>query len=186
MYYFLIRNILFALVTRINYLDVWGWFVKNQSTVANWFTSIGTVGAVVVALQQTRRSDKHKRPEILMNIRHHGVYWWYYDRSGERWNTFTVGNYGNTPATKLFVEVKVDKTPDCIQKWLEENNIFYNEASKIELETKINNLSEIEEMNESTNCKKYKVEIQDYLFADEEVYIWFPREFKELYASINS
>lgn len=50
MYYFLIRNILFALVTRINYLDVWGWFVKNQSTVANWFTSIGTVGAVVVAL----------------------------------------------------------------------------------------------------------------------------------------
>lgn len=121
-----------------------------------------------------------------MNIRHHGVYWWYYDRSGERWNTFTVGNYGNTPATKLFVEVKVDKTPDCIQKWLEENNIFYNEASKIELETKINNLSEIEEMNESTNCKKYKVEIQDYLFADEEVYIWFPREFKELYASINS
>lgn len=184
MYYFLIRNILLALVTRISYLNVWGWIVKNQSSIANWFTSIGTVGAVIVALWQTIRSDKQKRPEILMNIRHHGVYGWYYDRSGESWNTFTVGNYGNTPATELSVEVEVDKAPDCIQKWLEENNLFYNEDSKLELDTKINNLSKIEEMNESSNWKKYKVEIQDYLFPDEEVYIWFPREFKELYASI--
>lgn len=179
------------LLNQIDYSGIWSWLVNNQASMASWFSSIGTVGAVIVALWQTRRSEKQKSPEIMMNIEHHGVYWWYYNnyKSGERWNTFNISNYGKTPANKLAVNLVVNKTSDDIRKWLEENNLNCD----LKLKDKVDKLSEIKELNEISDLNrtifrqdetKYKVEIQDYLFVDEKINIWFPREFKELYASI--
>lgn len=163
---------IFYFVMQLDCADIWKWLVANQASMANWFTSVGTIGAVIVALWQTKRSEKQKKPEIMMNMTHHGVYWWYFNKnkSGEKWNIFNISNYGKTPARKLSVELTVNKTLEEIRDWLEENKL----TSDPKLVNRLNNLDEIKKLNEVNNLNKtihiqdktkYKVEIQDYLFV---------------------
>lgn len=45
---------------------------NGQKNMADWFSAIGTVAAVIVALFQMLQSKKDRKPIILFTMKHHG------------------------------------------------------------------------------------------------------------------
>lgn len=140
---------------------------NGPKNMADWFSAIGTVAAVIVALFQMLQSKKDRKPIILFTMKHHGLY----DKQDNNFyrNRLAIKNYGKSEAIELDINLKVSNN---VENWIESKDLYIEKQKylKISKDLKSN--------------KKYKVKFQDILAASERKYIWFPQEYLELFVLI--
>ena len=170
----MLKTILIYILSEVDYLilkfSIYELF-RNLSSLADWLSAIGTVSAVMVALYQIRNDKRQdlsdNRPEIMLNIKKHGIYSWYNRKNnGLSRNTFILGNFGK--ASNLSIHLTVSKDKEKIKDWLQHNKLYKIRSS-------------VKKLPEFSN---YKVEFQDFLFGTEKAELWFPREYKRFFVTV--